>query len=132
MNVRSGPPPTIAPSPAALNSFAQRPVAPRLGRVESSRATAFDDDGIDPELLLRGADVGRVSRRGTAWGTRRGDIAPRGRRSEEVRRDEGDELGLGREAHLTRYLCSALEHDHRGPPRMLKREGVFGDSSMSS
>lgn len=71
MNVRSGPPPTIAPSPAALNAFAQRPVAPRLGRVESSRATAFDDDGIDPKLL-RAAQMLAESRGGGPPGGRGG------------------------------------------------------------
>ncbi|MFO0625679.1 MAG: hypothetical protein U0325_08690 [Polyangiales bacterium] len=71
MSVRSGPPPTIAPSAAALNAFAQRPVAPRLGRVEATRTTSFDDDGIDPKLL-RAAQMLAEGRGGGPQGGRGG------------------------------------------------------------
>lgn len=66
MNVRSGPPATIAPSPAVLSAFAQRPSPPRLGRTEVPVSTSFDDDEIDPKLL-RAAQMlseGSRSRRG--------------------------------------------------------------------
>lgn len=66
MNVRSGPPATIAPSPAVLSAFSQRPSPPRLGRSEVPVSTSFDDDAIDPKLL-RAAQIlseGGRSRRG--------------------------------------------------------------------